>query len=74
MMPNVQKVCRTCDKKAKRALLDGVASVGCRGIHETASEMALCPDGHGEMVRLDGCIEGYSPGTNIRIVTGRRKP
>ena len=67
-MTTVEKICRTCGRKAKRRLLDGIASVGCRGVHETASELALCPMGHGEMVRVDGCVEGYSHG--IRIVTG----
>ena len=70
-MPSVQKICKTCGAKAKRKLLDSAASVGCRGISETASEIAMCPRGHGEMVRADGFVEGYSPGTNLRIVTGR---
>ncbi len=54
MTTMVQKVCRMCGYKAKRKLLD---SVGVRGTHETASELALCPNGHGPLEREDGAIE-----------------
>lgn len=50
-MPSVQLICETCGLKAKRKLLE---VPGCRGIHETPSEPASCPSGHGEMVRVDG--------------------
>jgi hypothetical protein len=71
-MPSVQKVCEVCGHKAKRRFLDGAASTGCRGIHETASEEAWCPLGHGEMVRVDGLIERVHADHGIRIVTGRK--
>jgi hypothetical protein len=66
-MPSVQKVCEVCGHKAKRRLLDGAASAGCRGIGET-----WCPLGHGEMVRVDGFVELVHPDHGIRIVTGRK--
>lgn len=48
---SVTMVCRTCGSTARRPLFDTVA---CRGTHETSSEPALCPKGHGNMVRKDG--------------------
>jgi hypothetical protein len=49
--PKVTLVCKTCGQTARRRLLN---EPGSRGIHETCSEPALCPRGHGEMVRQDG--------------------
>lgn len=51
MSPSVTLVCRTCGKKARRPLM---REAGSRGVHETSSEPASCPDGHGLMVRQDG--------------------
>lgn len=48
--PKVTLVCLTCGHRARRELR---RVAGCRGIHETPSEPALCPKGHGAMVRLD---------------------
>lgn len=50
-MTNVTLVCATCGKTARRPLQD---ESGSRGTHETCSEPALCPSGHGLMVRTDG--------------------
>lgn len=50
-MTNAQLVCKTCGYKAKRPLKEEVA---CRGFHETASEPASCPKGHGLLERVDG--------------------
>lgn len=66
---NVQLHCETCGAQAKRALLD---QPGCRGAHETASEPAFCPNGHGEMIRDDGVIVettryGYRVVTGVRV-------
>jgi hypothetical protein len=47
----VTLVCTQCGHTARRPLQRAVA---CRGTHETPSEMALCPNGHGVMVRQDG--------------------
>lgn len=65
-MTTIQKVCLVCGHKCKRKLLERMYCVGVRGVHETASELALCPYGHGEMARVDGLVE-----TN-GVVTGRR--
>jgi len=64
---NVQLYCETCGAEAKRALLN---QPGCRGAHETASEPASCPKGHGLMVRRDGMIQENIDG--MRVVTGRK--
>lgn len=53
-MLNVNMICSRCDAKARRAIHDGVWSVGCRGVHEAPSESAKCPNGHGFMIREDG--------------------
>lgn len=58
-MTSVYKICRTCGHRCKRRLREDWASVGCRGVHETPAERALCPSGHGEMVREDGVDESY---------------
>lgn len=50
-MTRVTLVCTQCDATARRDLM---YAAGCRGVHETPSEPALCPNGHGEMVRKDG--------------------
>lgn len=50
-MPSVTLVCETCKHTARRELMQ---EVGSRGVHETSSEPALCPQGHGLMVRQDG--------------------
>lgn len=49
-MTCVTLVCKMCGKKARRKLLE---QSGNRGVHETASEKSLCPNGHGMMSRLD---------------------
>ncbi len=49
--PKVSLTCNTCGAKARRPL---VRQAGCRGHHETPCEPALCPKGHGPMVRVDG--------------------
>lgn len=50
-MPSVTLFCRDCGKTARRVL---TLEAGSRGVHETSSEPALCPDGHGLMAREDG--------------------
>jgi hypothetical protein len=50
-MPNVTLICKLCSYKARRPLMN---EAGCRGVHETASEPASCPNGHGLLVREDG--------------------
>jgi hypothetical protein len=65
---NIQLYCKTCSAEAKRALLDQVA---CRGAHETASEPASCPFGHGLMARRDGMIQELTE--YGWMVTGREK-
>lgn len=50
-MTKVTLICKTCDYKARRDLMD---EPGSRGVHETASEPATCPNGHGLLVREDG--------------------
>lgn len=57
---NIQLYCKTCRLEAKRMLLE---QPGCRGAHETASEPALCPRGHGLMARRDGRIQELVNGT-----------
>jgi hypothetical protein len=65
----VALICLTCGYKAKRRLLDQVA---CRGTHETASEPAFCPKGHGALERTDGTVQRdsmYGP-----LVVGSKRP
>lgn len=50
-MTRVTLTCPTCGHTARRDLLNEVA---CRGTHETSSEPALCPHGHGLLKRKDG--------------------
>lgn len=50
-MPKVTLVCKVCKGTARRELSD---EPGSRGVHETSSEPAYCPKGHGLMVRQDG--------------------
>ena len=57
-VPNAQLVCETCGYQAKRPLLTQVA---CRGFRETACVPARCPHGHGYLVRVDGCIQEFTP-------------
>ncbi len=54
-MTKVALVCTTCGKRARRPLAD---QPGSRGVHETPAEVALCPDGHGAMVRLENARAG----------------
>ena len=49
-MPSVTLICRECGWTCRRALM---REAGSRGVHETSSEPALCPKGHGLMVRND---------------------
>lgn len=53
-MTKVTLKCKTCGATARRALR---REAGARGTHETGSEPALCPKGHGAMVREDGYTE-----------------
>lgn len=50
-MTRVTLVCPECGHTARRAL---TLEPGSRGVHETSSEPALCPKGHGLMKRQDG--------------------
>lgn len=50
-MTRVTLICRTCDYTARRDLRN---EAGNRGVHETSAETAMCPNGHGELVREDG--------------------
>jgi hypothetical protein len=59
--PNAQLVCTVCGYKAKRTL---VPTTACRGHHETPSEPARCPRGHGELVRVDGGAARGGPTTH----------
>jgi hypothetical protein len=56
-MTNVTLECKTCGYRARRALKQ---EAGCRGTHETCSEPALCPNGHGNLVRIDGNSNAHS--------------
>ncbi len=47
----VTLVCTECGWTARRKLR---FEPGSRGTHETPSESARCPKGHGSMVRADG--------------------
>lgn len=50
-MTSVTLICKECEYTARRQLMN---VSGCRGVHETTSESALCPNGHGVMIREDG--------------------
>lgn len=50
-MTSVTLRCPTCGHTARRPLM---LEPGSRGVRETPSEPALCPQGHGAMVRADG--------------------
>ncbi len=50
-MTNVTLRCSTCGHTARRSLMN---EPGSRGVHETPSEPASCPKGHGAMDRADG--------------------
>lgn len=50
-MTSVTLICKECGHTARRPLM---MEPGSRGISETSSEPALCPKGHGLMVRKDG--------------------
>lgn len=50
-MTSVTLRCPTCGHTARRPLM---LEPGSRGVRETPSEPALCPQGHGTMVRADG--------------------
>lgn len=50
-MTCVTLVCKECGHTARRPLM---SESGSRGIHETSSEPALCPWGHGLLARQDG--------------------
>ncbi len=50
-MTSTTLMCTRCDYTARRRLRN---TAGCRGVHETRSELALCPKGHGSLVRKDG--------------------
>lgn len=55
-MTRVTLICPTCGHTARRDLSNEVA---CRGTHETSSEPALCPHGHGLMKREDGVQQAH---------------
>jgi len=50
MTTRVNLVCQSCGHTARRNLL---RQAGARGVHETSSELAMCPKGHGKLVRED---------------------
>lgn len=50
-MTKITLCCRRCGYTARRPLANTVA---CRGVKETSAELALCPHGHGKLVRVDG--------------------
>lgn len=50
-MPNANLICETCGHTARRELIN---MPGSRGHHETLTEPATCPHGHGLMIRTDG--------------------
>lgn len=50
-MPSVTLVCQHCNYNARRKLLSVTA---CWGVHNTPSERAICPNGHGTLIRKDG--------------------
>lgn len=69
-MTSVNLYCEICGQTAKRELVTGIGSVGCRGVHETPCLPAWCPRGHGLMVRRDGVIQSFHHG--IPVVVGHR--
>lgn len=73
--PRVTLVCEDCGQTARRELAQVVA---CRGVHETPSEPAMCPNGHGLMVRKDGfvCTSNPEPknGRFVKIVKNKKAP
>lgn len=70
-MPKVKLVCEKCGYEAKREL---AWDIGSRGIHETASEPARCPKGHGSLVRKDGgSIQKQLPGQTDNLVVAYQK-
>lgn len=50
-MTSVTLRCTVCGRTARRSLMN---EPGSRGVHETPSEPASCPAGHGAMARVDG--------------------
>lgn len=50
-MTSVTLICNGCNYTARRELM---SEAGSRGVHETSSHPALCPKGHGPMIRKDG--------------------
>ena len=48
---SVTLVCKECGATARRKLM---LEAGSHGVHETSSEPARCPKGHGPMIRQDG--------------------
>lgn len=54
MNTKVTLVCTTCSYSARRKLM---LEPGSRGVHETISEPATCPHGHGALVRKDGQVQ-----------------
>lgn len=50
-MTSVTLICKECTYTTRRSL---TMEPGSRGVHETSSEPAHCPSGHGLMVRKDG--------------------
>lgn len=68
-MTRVNLYCAICWATAKRALVEGIGSVGVRGTHESACEPASCPKGHGLMLRMDGVVQESHDG--IPVVVGR---
>lgn len=50
-MTKVTLSCKFCSYKARRPLM---IEPGNRGVSETSSEIAVCPNGHGILYRVDG--------------------
>lgn len=69
-MPKVNLICRTCGNKARRELL---LQPGSRGVHETSSELALCPNGHGKLEREDGGEVDSPCGFPIDVLAKHRR-
>ena len=51
MPTRVTLICSKCEYTARRDLM---LEAGSRGVHETSSEPAYCPNGHGLLARHDG--------------------
>lgn len=62
MTTRVNLVCRECGHTARRNLM---RQAGARGVHETSSELAMCPKGHGALVRDDGGVVNSPDGSPI---------